>query len=152
MPFGCQLRGVDPVNDVPSVERMPLEQALHGADLVIAALPLTAETRNLVDASAIACLPKGALLVNIGRGSTVDEMAVAEALTNLMAVLESQGMTAANLVKCSLFLRDMADFAAVNAIYSEFMGDAKPARETVAVLGLPKDARFEISAVAYLPL
>ena len=80
MPFGCQLRGVDPVNDVPSVERMPLEQALHGADLVIAALPLTAETRNLVDASAIACLPKGALLVNIGRGSTVDEMAVAEAL------------------------------------------------------------------------
>jgi 2-iminobutanoate/2-iminopropanoate deaminase len=51
-----------------------------------------------------------------------------------------------------LFLRDMADFAAVNAIYAEFMGDAKPARETVAVLGLPMNARFEISAVACLPL
>ena len=80
------------------------------------------------------------------------ESEVRTALTNLMAVLESQGMTAANLAKCSLFLRDMADFAAVNAIYTEFMGEAKPARETVAVLGLPKDARFEISAVAYLPL
>jgi len=80
------------------------------------------------------------------------ESEVRTALANLVAVLESQGMGPKNLVKCSLFLRDMADFAAVNAIYAEFMGDAKPARETVAVLGLPKDARFEISAVAYLPL
>lgn len=80
MPFGCQLRGVDPVNEAQGVERMPLEEALQGAELVIAALPLTAETRNLVGRSAIACLPTGALLVNIGRGSTVDEIAVAEAL------------------------------------------------------------------------
>ncbi len=80
------------------------------------------------------------------------ETEVRTALGNLMAVLESQGMTEARPAKCSLFLRVMADFAAVNAIYEEFMGDAKPARETVAVLGLPKDARFEISAVAYLPL
>ena len=80
------------------------------------------------------------------------ESEVRTALTNLVAVLESQGMGTQHLAKCSLFLRDMADFAAVNAIYTEFIGDAKPARETVAVLGLPKDARFEISAVAYLPL
>ena len=79
-PFGCALRGVDPVHDVPGVERLPLDHALHGAELVIAALPLNAQTRHLLDAAALARLPAGALLVNIGRGSTVDECAVVEAL------------------------------------------------------------------------
>lgn len=101
---------------------------------------------NLFISGMIALTPDGAF-----RNESL-ESEVRTALANLVAVLESQGMGPKNLVKCSLFLRDMADFAAVNAIYAEFMGDAKPARETVAVLGLPKDARFEISAVAYLPL
>jgi phosphonate dehydrogenase len=80
LPFGCRLRGVDPANDAPGVERMALEPALKGADLVIVALPLTLETRGLVGREALACLPPGALMVNIGRGSTVDEEAVVEAL------------------------------------------------------------------------
>jgi phosphonate dehydrogenase len=80
IPFGCRLRGVDPANDAPGVERMALEPALRGADMVIVALPLTAETRGLVGRAAVACLPAGALVVNIGRGSTVDEAAIAEAL------------------------------------------------------------------------
>ena len=80
------------------------------------------------------------------------ESEVRMALTNLKSLLESQGLGFMHVAKCSLFLRDMADFTAVNAIYAEFMGDAKPARETVAVLGLPMNARFEISAVACLPL
>jgi 2-iminobutanoate/2-iminopropanoate deaminase len=80
------------------------------------------------------------------------ESEVRMALTNLKSLLESQGLGFMNVAKCSLFLRDMADFASVNVIYAEFMGDAKPARETVAVLGLPMNARFEISAVACLPL
>lgn len=101
---------------------------------------------NLFISGMIALTPDGAF-----RNESL-ESEVRTALANLVAVLESQGMGPKNLVKCSLFLRDMADFATVNAIYAEFMGDAKPARETVAVLGLPKDARFEISAVAYLPL
>lgn len=101
---------------------------------------------NLFISGMIALTPDGAF-----RNESL-ESEVRTALANLVAVLESQGMGPKNLVKCSLFLRDMADFAAVNAIYAEFMGDAKPARETVAALGLPKDARFEISAVAYLPL
>lgn len=101
---------------------------------------------NLFLSGMIALTPDGAF-----RNESL-ESEVRTALANLVAVLESQGMGPQHLVKCSLFLRDMADFAAVNAIYVEFMGDAKPARETVAVLGLPKDARFEISAVAYLPL
>ena len=101
---------------------------------------------NLFISGMIALTPEGEF-----RNESL-ESEVQTALTNLVAVLESQGMGTQHLAKCSLFLRDMADFAAVNAIYTEFMGEAKPARETVAVLGLPKDARFEISAVAYLPL
>lgn len=101
---------------------------------------------NLFISGMIALTPEGEF-----RNESL-ESEVRTALTNLVAVLESQGMGTQHLAKCSLFLRDMADFAAVNAIYTEFMGEAKPARETVAVLGLPKDARFEISAVAYLPL
>lgn len=101
---------------------------------------------NLFISGMIALTPEGEF-----RNESL-ESEVRTALTNLVAVLESQGMGTQHLAKCSLFLRDMADFAAVNAIYTEFMGDAKPARETVAVLGLPNDARFEISAVAYLPL
>lgn len=101
---------------------------------------------NLFISGMIALTPEGEF-----RNESL-ESEVHTALANLVAVLESQGMGTQHLAKCSLFLRDMADFAAVNAIYTEFMGDAKPARETVAVLGLPKDARFEISAVAYLPL
>jgi 2-iminobutanoate/2-iminopropanoate deaminase len=101
---------------------------------------------NLFISGMIALTPEGEF-----RNESL-ESEVRTALTNLVAVLESQGMGTQHLAKCSLFLRDMADFAAVNAIYTEFIGDAKPARETVAVLGLPKDARFEISAVAYLPL
>lgn len=80
LPFGCRLRGFDPANDAPGVERMGLDAALRGAELVIVALPLTAATRGLVGRGALALLPPGALLVNIGRGSTVDEAAVAEAL------------------------------------------------------------------------
>ena len=101
---------------------------------------------NLFISGMIALTPEGEF-----RNESL-ESEVRTALITLVAVLESQGMGTKHLAKCSLFLRDMADFAAVNAIYTEFMGDAKPARETVAVLGLPKDARFEISAVAYLPL
>lgn len=101
---------------------------------------------NLFISGMIALTPEGEF-----RNESL-ESEVRTALTNLVAVLESQGMGTQHLAKCSLFLRDMADFAAVNTIYTEFMGEAKPARETVAVLGLPKDARFEISAVAYLPL
>jgi phosphonate dehydrogenase len=80
LPFGCRLRGVDPAQDAPGVERIALGPALTGADLVIVALPLTPETRGLVDRDALSCLPPGALMVNIGRGSTVDEEAVVEAL------------------------------------------------------------------------
>lgn len=80
-PFGCRLLGVDPARAAPpGVEAVPLDAALEAADLVIAALPLTPGTLHLLDAPRLARMRPGALLVNIGRGSTVREAAVAGAL------------------------------------------------------------------------
>jgi phosphonate dehydrogenase len=80
VPFGCTLVGVDPAADAPGVTRLPLDVALDGADAVIAALPLNRSTWRLLGAARLARLPAHALLVNVGRGSTVDEPAVAAAL------------------------------------------------------------------------
>jgi len=83
LPFGCRVLGVDPARAAPAgVAAATLEAALAEADLVIAALPLTRATRHLLDAPALALLRPGALLVNVGRGSTVREAAVAEALAS----------------------------------------------------------------------
>jgi 2-iminobutanoate/2-iminopropanoate deaminase len=70
------------------------------------------------------------------------------ALRNLTAVLDAAGATLADVVKTTIFLADMGDFAAVNAIYATFMPDPPPARSTVAVSGLPKGAMVEIEAIA----
>lgn len=79
--FGCNLVGVDPHNDCPpGVEPAPFCQAMSRADYVIAAVPLTRDSRHLIGRSALAAMKPGALLVNIGRGSVVDEAAVADAL------------------------------------------------------------------------
>ncbi len=74
-----------------------------------------------------------------------------QVLTNLTAVLAAAGTNWAHVVKTTVFLRDMADFAAVNAVYARILGEARPARSTVAVAGLPRDVRVEIEAVALVP-
>jgi 2-iminobutanoate/2-iminopropanoate deaminase len=73
------------------------------------------------------------------------------ALRNLTAVLDAAGATLADVVKTTIFLADMGDFTAVNAIYGTFMPDPPPARSTVAVAGLPKGALVEIEAIARRP-
>ncbi|MCB9698249.1 MAG: RidA family protein [Alphaproteobacteria bacterium] len=70
-----------------------------------------------------------------------------QVLKNLRAVLEAAGSGMDRVVKCTVFLVDMADFAAVNAVYAEAFGAHRPARSTVAVAGLPKGVRVEIEAV-----
>lgn len=70
------------------------------------------------------------------------------ALANLGAVLEAAGSGFDRVLKTTVYLVDMADFAAVNGVYAEVFGEARPARATVAVAGLPKGALFEIDAVA----
>ena len=73
-----------------------------------------------------------------------------QVLKNLSAVIGAAGADWSHVVKTTVFLRDMADFAAMNAVYTRVLGEAKPARSTVAVLGLPRDVRVEIEAVVAL--
>jgi 2-iminobutanoate/2-iminopropanoate deaminase len=73
-----------------------------------------------------------------------------QALENLGAVLAAAGASFANVVKTTIFLADMADFAAVNAVYGERFPSEPPARSTVAAAGLPRNARVEIEAIALI--
>ncbi len=70
------------------------------------------------------------------------------ALRNLAAVLDAAGITMADVVKTTLYLADIGDFTAVNAVYARHMPDPPPARSTFAVGGLPKGARVEVDAIA----
>ena len=72
-------------------------------------------------------------------------------LQNIRAILRAGGTDVANVVKTTVFLVDMADFALMNEVYAEFFGDHRPARSTVAVASLPRGARVEIEAIAVLP-
>lgn len=72
----------------------------------------------------------------------------AQALTNMKAVLAAAGATVDNVVKTTVFLADMADFQAVNAVYAETFTCDAPARSCVAVAALPKGARVEVEAIA----
>jgi 2-iminobutanoate/2-iminopropanoate deaminase len=72
----------------------------------------------------------------------------ARVMANLKAVLEAAGSSLAKVVKTTVFLIDMADFAAMNEVYAQALGDHKPARSTVAVSGLPRGVRVEIEVVA----
>jgi len=71
-----------------------------------------------------------------------------QVLKNLSAVLEAAGSGLDKIVKTTVFLADMKEFAQMNEVYATFFADAPPARATVAALGLPRDARVEIEAVA----
>ncbi len=72
-------------------------------------------------------------------------------LANLSAVLVEAGCTWSSVVKTTVFLRSMDDFAAMNEVYARVLGEARPARSTVAVAGLPRNVRVEIELVAVLP-
>ena len=76
------------------------------------------------------------------------EAQATQALDNLMAVLSAAGMEAADVVKTTVFLADMNDFAAINAIYAKYFSGEAPASSCVQVAALPKGALFEIEAVA----
>jgi 2-iminobutanoate/2-iminopropanoate deaminase len=73
-----------------------------------------------------------------------------QVLTNLKNVLEDAGSSLGDVIKTTVFLRDMGDFAKMNAVYGEFFNQQPPARSTIAVAGLPKGGAVEIEAVATL--
>ena len=74
-----------------------------------------------------------------------------QALRNLQAVLEAAGASLHQVVKTTVFLADMNDFAAMNAVYATFFSAEPPARSAVQAAALPKGALVEIEAVAYSP-
>ena len=71
-----------------------------------------------------------------------------QSLTNAKAILEATGLSLANVVKTTVFLADMDDFAAMNEIYAQFFSEPFPARSAVAVKTLPKGALVEIECIA----
>ena len=81
---------------------------------------------------------------------TIEEEAK-QVMKNIEALLDESGFTFANIVKTSIFLSDMNHFALVNGVYGSYFDSDFPARETVAVLGLPKNVNVEISVIAYKP-
>ncbi|MCC6151807.1 MAG: RidA family protein [Planctomycetes bacterium] len=91
----------------------------------------------------IALDPKSGNIV----GATAAEQAT-QVMKNLAAVLEAGGSKLSQVVKTTIFLKNMADFAAVNEIYAKAMGDHRPARATIEAARLPKDALVEIDCIA----
>jgi len=89
-----------------------------------------------------------------GTGDLVSEnfdAQVRQAFANLTAVTEAAGGNLSNIVKLTLFLTDLTKFTAANAIMAELIPQPFPARSTIGVLSLPKNAQFEVEAILVLP-
>ena len=79
--------------------------------------------------------------------TTIEDQTI-RAITNLKNVLEAAGSGLDKVVKTTVFISDMNDFAALNGVYAKLFGDTKPARSCVQVARLPKDVKLEIEAIA----
>ena len=121
-----------PTPSAPAVAG-PYSPAVRAGDWVVLAgqVPLDPATGSLVDGDAAA--------------------QCARVLANIVGVLADCGASLADVAKTTVFVTDLADFAAMNAVYAEAFGDHKPARSTVEVAALPLGAKVEIEAWAYLP-
>jgi len=95
----------------------------------------------------------GQLGLDPATGALVEgvEAQTRQALANLAAVLQAAGATFADVVKTTIFLADMGDFQAVNAIYAAAFAADPPARSTIQVAALPRGGAVEIEMIAYLP-
>ncbi len=95
----------------------------------------------------------GQIPIDVGTGEFVSEditEQTEQVLRNLSVVLEAAGTDLNNVVKTTVFLADMNDFAAMNEVYAKFFSENKPARATVQAARLPKDAKVEIECIAVL--
>ena len=93
----------------------------------------------------------GQIPINPATGSFVEggiKEQTRQSLSNIKAILEEAGLTMAHVVKTTVFMADMNDFADMNAVYAEFFTEPYPARSAVAVKTLPKGALVEIEVVA----
>jgi len=104
-----------------------------------------------IAATGTAVFVSGQIPLDPATGSIVGEsidVQARQSLNNLKAVLAAAGAGLENVVKTTVFLADMNDFAAMNAVYSEFFTENCPARSAVQVARLPKDVKVEIEAIA----
>lgn len=110
----------------------PYEQAIKVGEFVYASgqIPLDPKTGKLVD------------------GGIKEQ--TCQVMENLKAILEAAGSSLDRVVKATVFLKNIADFAAMNEVYGEYLDRAKPARSTVAVGDLPRGALVEIDFIALL--
>ena len=95
----------------------------------------------------------GQIAIDPTTGNLIDEDIVQETrqvMKNIQAILKSADLTFNHVVKCSIFVSNLDNFALINSIYGEFFGDLAPARETVEVSRLPKNVNVEISCIAGL--
>lgn len=93
----------------------------------------------------------GQIPLNPLTGELVDksiEAATNQVMQNILALIKEADMDADNIVKCSIFLKDLSDFDKVNEIYGTYFRSLPPARETMQVAKLPKDVDIEISCIA----
>lgn len=126
-----------------------MREIIHTADAPDAVGPYSQAVRTagmVFTAGQIALVPGTGKLVEGDVAAQTEQVC-----RNLKAVLAAAGSDIAHVVKSTVFLLDMADFAAMNAVYGRHFGDSPPARSTVAVAGLPMGARVEIEVVALLP-
>ncbi|MGI8922796.1 MAG: Rid family detoxifying hydrolase [Fimbriimonadales bacterium] len=94
----------------------------------------------------IGMMPDGSMA-----GDTI-EAQTRQVIMNMRCLLDAAGLDPGDLVKTTIYLKDMADFAVVNDIYSEMVGSEPPARATMQVAKLPKDALVEIDGIAIAPV
>lgn len=94
----------------------------------------------------------GQIPLNPENGELVTEISAAarQSLNNIKAILEESGSSLDKVIKCTVFLADINDFAAVNEVYKEFFDEHKPARSAIQVAALPLGAPLEIEAIASL--
>jgi 2-iminobutanoate/2-iminopropanoate deaminase len=93
----------------------------------------------------------GQIAINVSTGQLVTENIIEEThqvMKNLEAILAAADMNFQNVVKCSIFIKNMDDFATINEVYGQFFSEMPPARETVEVARLPKNVNVEISCIA----
>jgi len=96
----------------------------------------------------------GQIALDPATGTVVDGDTRAQAvrvMENLRAVLAAAGVGMDRVVRCTIYLKDLGDFAAVNEVYGSFFTGTPPARATVEVSRLPRDVRVEVDAIAVLP-
>ena len=94
----------------------------------------------------------GQIAIDPSTGSLLEDQTIQaqtrQVLRNLVAIVEAAGGSAQSIVKTTVFLKDMTDFADMNAVYAGFFLSSPPARSTVQAARLPRDARIEIDAIA----